>query len=94
MIVKIKKLYEDAVIPTYGTEEAACADLYAYLPDDMEGVKYTEDGRKYVEIAPHCTIKVSTGVAMEPPSWYCALLYARSGMATKFGLGLANAVGK
>ena len=30
--VKINKIYPDAHIPTYGTEKAACADVYAYIP--------------------------------------------------------------
>lgn len=92
MDVKIKKLYEDAKIPTYGTPEAACADLYAYLPDDMEGVKHYLE-RKYIDIEPHTTVKINTGLAMELPDCYCALIYARSGLATKLGLNLANSVG-
>lgn len=93
MDIKIKKIYEDAKIPTYGSKEAACADLYAYLSDDMEGVKcYSE--RKYIDIEPHTTVKINTGLAMELPDCYCALIYARSGLATKLGLNLANGVGK
>lgn len=93
MNVKIKKLYPDAKIPTYGSREAACADLYAYLDDNVNRVQVAKDGRRYVEIKPHCTEKISSGVAMELPEGYCGLIYARSGMATKFGLGPANAVG-
>ena len=91
--VKIKKLYPDAKIPTYGSKEAACADLYAYLDDNTNRVQVSKDGRRYVEIKPHCTEKISSGVAMELPEGYCGLIYARSGMATKFGLGPANSVG-
>lgn len=93
MDIKIKRLYDDAKIPTYGSREAACADLYAYLPDDMEGLKCDLDG-KYIDIEPDSTVKIGTGLAMELPNCYCALIYARSGLATKFGLGLANGVGR
>ena len=80
--VKIKKLYEDAKIPTYGSDFAACADLYAYLPNG-----------EVLTIPPHETAKIKTGFAMEVKSGYCALVYARSGIATKRGLAPANCVG-
>lgn len=59
----------------------------------MEGLKYDLEG-KYIAIEPHTTVKISTGLAMELPDCYCALIYARSGLATKLGLGLANGVGR
>ena len=34
--LKIKKLDEKAIIPTYGTEYSAGADLYALLDEDLE----------------------------------------------------------
>lgn len=80
MILKIKKLDERAVIPTYGTEYSAGADLYALLDTP-------------VEIAPHTTLLVSTGLALEIPEGYCGLIFARSGMAVKRGLAPANKVG-
>lgn len=82
MIAKVKKMYSDAKIPTYGSEKAACADVYAYLP-------YGEG----IEIKPHETIKIGTGVKIEPPEGYCCLLFARSGIATKNDLAPANKVG-
>ena len=80
MILKIKKLDERAVIPTYGTEYSAGADLYALLDTP-------------IEIAPHTTLLVSTGLALEIPEGYCGLIFARSGMAVKRGLAPANKVG-
>lgn len=91
--VNIKKLYNDAKIPTYESTEAACADLYAYLPDDMEGVFKDVEGNKCVVIPAHGTVKISSGFAAELPKGYCALIYARSGLATKSGLAPANKVG-
>ncbi len=78
--VRIKKLDEKAIIPTYGSEFAAGADLYACLDDALT-------------INPHETILVHTGVAMEIPTGFAGLIYARSGIASKRGLAPANKVG-
>lgn len=78
--VAIKKLNANATVPTYGSEYAAGADLYACL--DAE-----------VTIAPHATVLIPTGIAMELPVGYAGLIYARSGLATKKGLAPANKVG-
>ncbi len=80
MTVRIKKLDERAIIPTYGTQYSAGADLYALL-----------DGE--VEIAPHQTLFVHTGISVEIPEGYCGLVFARSGMGAKRGLAPANKVG-
>ena len=79
MKIRIKKLDERAILPTYGTEYSAGADLYN-LPVS-------------VEIAPHTTVLIHTGVATEIPEGYCGLIFARSGLATKRGLAPANKVG-
>ena len=78
--VNIKKLNENAVIPTYGTEYAAGADLYACMDEA-------------VTINPGETAFIKTGLAMEVPVGYAGLIYARSGIATKRGLAPANKVG-
>ena len=80
MKVRIQKLDENAILPTYGTEYSAGADLYAL----------TEGS---VEIAPHQTVLLHTGIAVEIPEGYCGLIFARSGLATKRGLAPANKVG-
>ena len=80
ILVKVKKLDPNAKIPTYGTEFAAGADLYALLQDK-------------VEIAPHETKFISTGIAFEIPEGTVALIYARSGLSCKQGLAPANKVG-
>lgn len=80
MKINIKKLNGKAVIPAYGSEYAAGADLYACI--DAE-----------VEIAPHTTSVIPTGIALELPVGYAGLIYARSGLATKKGLAPANKVG-
>lgn len=80
MKINIKKLNDKAVIPVYGSEFAAGADLYACIDKD-------------VEIAPHTTEVIPTGIALELPVGYAGLIYARSGLATKKGLAPANKVG-
>lgn len=79
MNLKIKKLSDKAVIPTYGSEYAAGADLYS-----CEGE---------LTFAPGETKMVHTGLAMEIPVGYVGLIYARSGIASKRGLAPANKVG-
>lgn len=78
--IKIKKLNDNATVPTYGTEFSAGADLYACIDEP-------------VIIAPGETALIKTGLAMEIPTGYAGLIYARSGLATKKGLAPANKVG-
>lgn len=78
--VRIKKLRENAVVPTYGSEFAAGADLYAAVEEAMT-------------IAPSETKLIPTGIAMEIPVGYAGFIYARSGLASKKGLAPANKVG-
>ncbi len=80
MNVAIKKLCPNAVIPSYGSEYAAGADLYACIDGELE-------------IKPHSTVVIPTGIALELPLGYAGLIYARSGLATKKGLAPANKVG-
>ncbi len=78
--VEIKKLDERAIIPTYGTEFSAGADIYALLDEP-------------VVIAPGETKLIHTGLAFAIPEGLVGLVFARSGMATKRGLAPANKVG-
>lgn len=78
--VNIKKLKDEAVIPTYGSTFAAGADLYACMDEPMT-------------INPGETQFVKTGIALEIPEGYAGLIYARSGLACKQGLAPANKVG-
>lgn len=80
MDVKIKKLNQNAILPTYGSPFAAGADLYA-----CEGKEITIEAGK--------TVLVHTGIALEIPEGYAGFIYARSGIATKRGLAPANKVG-
>ena len=70
--INVKKLNENAILPTYGSEYAAGADLYACLEAP-------------VTIEPGETVMIHTGLAMEIPVGYAGLIYARSGLASKKG---------
>ena len=78
--IRVKILREGAILPTYGSVEAAGADLYACL-------------EKELTIEPGQTAFVPTGIALEVPKGCAGLIYARSGMACKRGLAPANKVG-
>lgn len=80
MILRFKKLNEKAIAPTYGSEYAAGADLYALSDGD-------------ITIEPGQTVLVHTGIAMEIPEGMGGFIYARSGLASKKGLAPANKVG-
>ena len=80
MNVNVKKLNDNATIPTYGSEFAAGADLYACIDAPLT----IEAGDTYL---------VPTGLAMEIPIGCAGLIYARSGLASKKGLAPANKVG-
>ena len=80
MDISVKKLREDATLPTRGSEYAAGYDLYAAIDET-------------VVIGPHETTKIGTGLAFALPDGVFAAIFARSGLATKQGLRPANCVG-
>ena len=78
--IHVKLLRHGAHLPTYGSLEAAGADLYACLEES-------------VTIAPGETVFIPTGIALEVPKGCAGLVYARSSLGTKRGLAPANKVG-
>ena len=80
MKIKFIKTQPQAVVPTYATDGAAGADLYACIQTHMD-------------FSPGHTQLVPTGIAMQIPEGYVGLVFARSGLATKHGLAPANKVG-
>ena len=79
-VVYIKLLSHLAKIPTRGSDYAAGYDLYA-------ATNYT------INIAPHSTVKIGTGIAVELIPDTFGAIFARSGLSTKKGLRPANCVG-
>lgn len=81
MVIKVQKKREGAIIPQRATAGAAGMDLYACIDEDIT-IKAGESAL------------VATGIAIELPSKeMAAFVFARSGLATKFGIALANSVG-
>lgn len=78
--ISVKKLKNNAHLPTRGSEYAAGYDLYAAI-----------DGP--IDIQPHATVKIGTGLSFELPQGTFAAIFARSGIATKQGLRPANCTG-
>lgn len=80
MKINIKRLSETAKLPERGSAYAAGYDLFADLQET-------------IEIKPHETYMINTGVAMEIPEGYWGGVFARSGLSAKEGLRPANCVG-
>ena len=78
--IPVKILRVGAILPAYGSADAAGADLYACLDTP-------------VTIEPGKTAFIPTGIAMAVPVGCAGLIYARSGLACKRGLAPANKVG-
>ena len=81
MVLKIKKLKENAIIPKAATGGSAGMELYACIDSD-------------ITIKPKERVLISTGIAIALESAdYVAYIYARSGLAVKHGITLSNCVG-
>ena len=80
MKIQIKKLKENAIIPTRGSDRAAGYDLYACLENE-------------VTIGAGETVKIGTGLSIAVAVGYFGAIFARSGLAAKEGLRPANCVG-
>lgn len=81
MKLKIKRLTENARIPLRATPGSAGMDLYTVI-----------DGP--VTLGPHKNYAFPTGIAIELPSPdYVAYVFARSGLAMKYGVAPTNCVG-
>lgn len=76
--VKIQKIHENAIIPTYAHSTDAGADIYAI-----------ED----ITLKPHETVIVPTGLKVAIPSGYEIQIRPRSGLSLKTNLRIANAPG-
>ncbi len=78
MIVRVKKLRDDAVTPTYSHEADAGMDLY--LPRDYHEIM----------VWPHRVTELLHGIAIEIPTGYFGLIRPRSGLASNYGIVLAT----
>ena len=80
MKLKIKKVRENAKIPTRGTDGAAGFDLYACID-------------KPLTLNKGDTALIPTGIAIAVPEGYAAFIHSRSGLSIKKGICLLNSVG-
>ncbi len=78
--VKIVKLRKNAILPVYQTENSAGMDLHACIDAP-------------VTIKPLERVLIPTGLSIELPPGYESQIRARSGLALKSGITMANGVG-
>lgn len=82
--LKVMKLEIHATLPTFGTEGAACFDLYANLPYDDAAISTCK---------PHQRVTIDTGLAFEVPPGHALMIYSRSGQGFNDNTRLSNCVG-
>ena len=80
MTLKIKRLNPDAALPRRATPESAGLDLCACLKEDLV-------------LQPFALARIPTGLAIALEPGTVGLVYARSGLASKYGVTLSNCVG-
>lgn len=88
MLIKVKKLHPDAILPKRASDGAACFDLCALASNDA--VLDTTDPH---EVAGGLSLIVRTGLSFEIPDGYAMMIYSRSGHGFKSSIRLANCVG-
>jgi dUTP pyrophosphatase len=76
--LRVRRLREEATIPTRAHEGDAGLDLYA---------------AESATIAPGERATVATGIALEIPAGFAGLVLPRSGLAARHGIALVNAPG-
>lgn len=85
MQVKVKKMFEDVVLPEYATPGSACFDIRAYIGTESG---YSFDATVFEDAAIY-----PTGLQFEIPEGNVMLVFSRSGQGFKDNVRLANCVG-
>lgn len=80
MKLKIKKLYNDTILPKYAHKGDAGMDCYAHT-------------NNIICIGPHERVLIPLGFSIQLEEGYEAQVRPRSGLSLKQGLSLANCVG-
>lgn len=81
MKIKLKRVHEEAIIPSRATAGSAAVDLHAVCAH--EGIR----------LEPGQIALIPTGIAIElPDENYVALVFARSGLGVKHGISMVNGV--
>lgn len=104
MILKFYKMYEDVNTPAFASSGSACFDVHAYINPQAEIVGWLDSAIKQIPkqfknngesviIYPNERVLIPTGIIMDIPENHSVRLHARSGLAYKKGLVLANGEG-
>ena len=88
VVIKFKKLSEDAIIPKYQKEGDAAFDFHAVV-DTLDYVT----GKKEIYVAAKGQKIVRTGLAMSIPKGYELQIRPRSGLAAKNAITITNSPG-
>ena len=81
MLIKIRRLHPAAIIPSYGSDGAACFDLHAIVDDEP------------LEVRQGLTATFRIGLSFEIPDGHVMMVFSRSGHGFKSDVRLANCVG-
>ncbi len=105
-MLKYYKVHADAQSPVFATPGSACFDLKAYLGTGIFQVRgYCQNNRecnvtihqtpedRYIKIQAGQRLLIPTGLIFDIPEGYSVRVHARSGLALKQGLVMANAEG-
>jgi len=105
-MLKYYKVHPDSQSPVFATPGSACFDLKAYLGPGVFQIRgYCKNNRecntnvyittedRYVKIEPGQRLLIPTGLVFDIPEGYSVRIHARSGLALKQGLVMANAEG-
>lgn len=109
LTLKYNKLWIDSFDPTFATEQSACFDVHAYFGSktrivdayDKNNTQYKllaaferADAPPFLLIPPDgVRVLIPTGLVLDIPEGYSVRLHARSGLAIKGGIVLANSEG-
>lgn len=81
VILRVRRLTPEAILPTYATAGAACVDLHATSIHPSTTELWAD------------TVTCGTGLAVQVPEGYAMLVFSRSGHGFRYDTRLANCVG-
>ena len=98
--LKVHKLYDDVITPSFSTKGSACFDIHAYYRPEIGYKKWSDNRGGFIErkdlsitIHPFERVLIPTGMILDIPEGYSVRIHPRSGSAIKQGLSLINCEG-
>ena len=98
--LKVHKLYDDVITPSFSTKASACIDIHAYYRPEIGYKKWSDNRGGFIErkdlsitIHPFERVLIPTGMILDIPEGYSVRIHPRSGSAIKQGLSLINCEG-